>query len=68
MADMRPRVLFVCTHNAARSQIAEAVSSDGAYARATPASRRPMAEPSHTDGVPHDGTRAPEAAADRESH
>jgi arsenate reductase len=25
MADMKPRVLFVCTHNAARSQIAEAL-------------------------------------------
>jgi L-amino acid N-acyltransferase YncA len=25
MADMRPRVLFVCTHNAARSQMGEAL-------------------------------------------
>jgi protein-tyrosine-phosphatase len=25
MADMKPSVLFVCTHNAARSQMAEAL-------------------------------------------
>jgi Major intrinsic protein len=42
---------------------AEAVSSDGTQSRPAPASRRPMAEPSHSCGVPHRAAKEPQTAA-----